>query len=577
MDISPSLHDINKFLENELMFFFFHNYRSTSNETDLVLIERLGIVLAIIKKDLSSHSSSICSHYAYTHLVRFYRLIGHTRSVFYGKGDHHLSYLMLFVWYKYFPTLAIYALHRFVVCTDGQQLALGSWRDIKYLCQFIRTYSENGAEHSLIDICCQFVNSQLDNDLQIRHIYALPRHDRGISNVSKWIPREYKQFDWLYNKLVIHWIRKNKPFILDHATDISYMSAISKSKRLYRKKIAGLNKALDTTQIKQCARNRKDIVPQHVSIYTQMKQPNLVLGYGLNDTEDRMSCSQHFKEWLDVKFSNDAIDTHVNCISSTPLPIYHYVKRAVQLIDLSAHSQPDEILYQRNLLDKEWSRLSKSFFSRLGGNAIPMIDVSDILCNINNECYYSSIGYSILFAQYGTILNRVLLVGNTPAWINLDNISGFVSVVEHIHQAVSFVYCTNANFKLAFQLIATTIRDAELEYRDIRNLRLVIFSTFSHLSNQDLFYDQIFSIFSENSVQTPFTMFWNVSKHFGEVLPCSIHQPYTGMVSGFSPFIFNTMRQHFNRYYNTPFHIMCNVLNNSHFDVLEDYITQIVT
>ena len=100
---------------------------------------------------------------------------------------------MLLNWYKYFPALAIYAIHRFVKCIDGQNNPFGSWRDIKYLCQFISTHSDLQQEHSFIDVCCDLMNSQLDLDLDIQHMYALPKHRQSISNVAKWIPREHKQ------------------------------------------------------------------------------------------------------------------------------------------------------------------------------------------------------------------------------------------------------------------------------------------------------------------------------------------------------------------------------------------------
>lgn len=567
MDSNYNLSDLQVFLQQELVFFFFHNYRETSKETDAVLIRRLSDVLSRIKYDLPVE-------HRFAYLGLFYRLIGYVRSIVSGKGDHHFAYLMLFVWYKYYPTLASYALHRFVVCTEGQHATFGSWRDIKYLCEFIKSYAVNGQDHSFIDVCCDFVNAQLDSDLQIHHVYALPKHNQTISNVAKWIPREHKQFDWLYHKLVLHWIKKNKPFILNSATDRSYLAAISKSSRIYRKKIASLNKTIDTTQIKQCARNRRDIIPQHVSRYTQMKQPNLVFGYGENDSDDRQSCSQHFKEWL----SNDECPTNLSTCHSasvTPLPIYHYVKLARQLIANSSNLLDEDVLSQMNVLDKQWTAMSKSFVPRQGGYSIPMIDVSDIMYSLNSDSYYSSIGYAILFAQCSSIANRVLVVGNKPTWINLDTTSGFVSIVEHIHSAVSSTFCTNANFSKAFHLIATTIRDAGLNRHDIRHLRLVVFSTFSQLSNNGSFYDDIISIFAEHSIQTPFIAFWNVAKRFGDLLPCSIHQNSTIMISGFSPFIFNTMLQKFKRYHTNPFHSICNILKNPHYDILEDYISRV--
>lgn len=562
----PSLH---LFLQEELVFFFFHNYRNASYSNDIRIIQRFDTVLSLIKRNLHNRVTK-------EYLILFYRLLGYTRSILSGKGDHHLSYLMLFVWYKYFPTLAIYALHRFVKCIEGQHAAFGSWRDIKYLCQFISTCSIKQQDHSFIDICCDMLNSQLDTDLQIQNIYALPIHSQSISNVAKWIPRERKQFDWLYQKLVLHWITKHKPYILSSATDASYLSAVSKSKRLYRKKIAMLNKTIDTTQIKQCARNRHDIIPHHVSRYTQMKQSNLVFGYGDNDTDDRLSCSQHFKEWFGSNMSTLSETTHQHV---APLPIYHYVKLAYLLIDNPYHLSPHQHFTQINALNKQWSTMSKSFTPYRFGYSIPIIDVSDSSSDMNSDSYYSAIGYAILFAQYSSISNRILTMSHIPTWINLDNTSGFVSIVKRIRSAMySNVLNSHSSphFNKAIHLIGKTIQDSSLRGQDIRNLRLIFFSSFSHMTSQTPIYDNIVSILSQYCFHIPFIAFWNLSKRFGKVLPCSIHQYSAVMLSGFSPILLNKLLTKFKRYHTTPYNTVCNILRSPHYDILENYIVHLI-
>jgi hypothetical protein len=564
-----STHDFHFFFQEELVFFFFHNYRLSSFADDHRLLQRYDNIIRLLRYNLHSGEGTI------EYIILFYRLLGYTRSIQYGKGDHHFSYLMLFTWYKYFPTLAVYALHRFVKCVDGQLSPLGSWRDMKYLCQFIRTYSEMGQDHSFIDVCCDFINSQLDADLDTQVVYALPIHSHSISNVAKWIPREHKRFDWLYEKLVLHWVHKNKPYILNTATNASYVSAVCKSKRLYRKKIAFLNKTMDTTQIKQCANNRRNIVPNHVSRYTQMKQPGLVFGYGLNEVDDRTSCSTLFRDWFTTQLSeNNMSNIPTPSHSVAPLPIYHYVKLAVQLITNPAILNPEAILYQTSILNQQWNTLSKSFKPHLFGHSIPIVEVSDKTCDMNCDSYYSAMGYAILFAQNSRIANRVLAVGNSPTWINLDRLSGFVSIVQHIHETIYSVSSTSPNFHDAFHLIGDTIRST-LSTRDIRNLRLVIFSSFSHLYTEHTFYENIMSVFADYSLHIPFIAFWNVSKQFGELLPCSIHQRSAVMLSGFSPMLLHSLLSKFKSHHSSPYHTVCHILQYTQYDVLENYVRSI--
>lgn len=545
--------DSNLFFQEELVYFYFYNYRELSSSDIVILSDRFGHILQLIKQNIHD---DVCGSLEY--LILFYRLLGHTRSTLYGKGEHELSYLMLFNWYKYFPALAIYAIHRFVKCVDGLKNPFGSWRDIKYLCQFISKHSDLQQEHSFIDVCCDLMNSQLDLDLDIQHMYALPKHRPSISNVAKWIPREHKQFDWLYEKLVLHWIYKNKPYILNTTTDTSYFSAISKSKRLYRKKISFLNKILDTTQIKLCTDNRHNIIPNHVSQYTQMKLPGLLLKDNDNSLEiNKLSDSPHFNPTV------------------APLPIYHYVKRAFQLLSNNTNLSKDIIGSQIDILNKQWSLLSKSFQYSRFGNSIPIIDVSEHMYNMNSDSYYATIGYAILLAQNSSFSNRIMAIDDIPIWIQFNTNQGFVSIVEHVQQSIYSSSCSHTNFHAAFHLIGKTIQDSMLNHHNIQHLRLVLFSTFSNLSTDHSLYDNILSIMSNYCFHIPFIAFWNLSKYGNDTLPCSIHQHSALLLSGFSPSLLHVLLDKYKRFHTTPYKTICNILRHSNYDVLENYIRQL--
>jgi hypothetical protein len=540
--------DYNLFFQEELVYFYFYNYRNLSCSDSKILSNRFGNILQLLKQNIQAN---ICGSLEY--LILFYRLLGHTRFILYGKGERELSYLMLLNWYKYFPALAIYAIHRFVKCVDGQSNPFGSWRDIKYLCQFISMHSDLQQEHSFIDICCDLMNSQLDLDLGIQHMYALPTHRQSISNVAKWIPREHKHFDWLYNKLVLHWIRKNKPYILNTATtDSSYFSAVNKSKRLYRKKISFLNKVLDTTQIKLCTNNRQNIVPNHVSRYTLMKLPNLFL-----NEENRLTDSSYLNQTV------------------TPLPIYHYVKRAFLLLSDHSIIPNHSILSQKNALDKEWILLSKSFNYSRFNNSIPIIDVSNHMYDMNSDSYYSAIGYAILLAQNSSFSNRILAVDKRPTWIHFDTSHGFVSIVEQVQQSIYSSSSSHTNFHDAFHLIGKIINESMLNKQHIRHLRIVIFSTFSELPSEHSLYDKIVSIISNYCFHIPFIAFWNLSKSGNVILPCSIHQHSTVLLSGFYPCLLHTLLDKYRRFHATPYKMICNILRHSNYDVLENYIRKL--
>lgn len=97
-----------------------------------------------------------------------------------------LTYMMLDVWYQFFPVLAVYALESILL------MGYGSWRDIKGLCRYLRKHSIRNllrfgeSEHPLILTAVEFMVKHLDRP-----------------GVAKWVPRESsRKLQWLYNLFV---------------------------------------------------------------------------------------------------------------------------------------------------------------------------------------------------------------------------------------------------------------------------------------------------------------------------------------------------------------------------------------
>ena len=54
-----------------------------------------------------------------------------------AKGERDLTYMMLKVWYDYKPEIAFYIFETIMLNTELKE-PLGSWKDIKYLCNYLR-------------------------------------------------------------------------------------------------------------------------------------------------------------------------------------------------------------------------------------------------------------------------------------------------------------------------------------------------------------------------------------------------------------------------------------------------------
>jgi len=88
-------------------------------------------------------------------------------------------------------------------------------------------------------------------------------------------------------------------------------------------------------------------------------------------------------------------------------------------------------------------------------------------------------------------------------------------------------------------------------------------------------YDNIVSIISNYCFHTPFIAFWNLSKSDNVILPCSIHQRSTVLLSGFSPCLLHTLLDKYRRFHATPYKMICNILRHSNYDVLENYVRKL--
>jgi hypothetical protein len=244
---------------------------------------------SILEKIIHQHKIQQITVGKYQELmITAYKMIGHTRDIIDGKGEYTLSYMQVLVWYKFFPELANFALRCFVLLDTGLH-PYGSWKDIKYFCNYC---IQNGltSTHPLVQYALELVTDEMNKNITSQSL------------IAKWIPREKsKKFGWIFNELAQLHFRH----YLESAKDTDKKNrAILKAKTDYRKLIATANIGLDTVQIKQCDKRWAQIDHTKTTSITLAKQKKAFLnltkkGEQRSLEEDRIQCAKHFSKMIE--------------------------------------------------------------------------------------------------------------------------------------------------------------------------------------------------------------------------------------------------------------------------------------
>ena len=610
-------------IKEDIVFLFFNLTRKHTKTSVSEIKHYFMNVLDLLKKNSKNNSknNSESNHSCFeTTDLRYclgiiLRLIIHTRDNRYGKGEHKLSYMLIHCLYQYFPILAIFLVKRILVHGNG----IGCWRDIKYLCEYISQNSIRRSNDSFIHECLEIMNNQLRKDLSIVCSGGNYSTKYSISNVAKWIPRENKHFSWLFDKLVLNWFgfsmyvgpeNRELPPIFD------------KYRRLYRKKINGINHLLDTTEIKQCSRELDKIIPENVSKYTLMKQPCLYLdSVSLDDSESvclynkknkKMICNKLFEKYFEQDFfgsqSKNNIDNREPGILVghrengdfrrlfADLPVSHFIKQAILLYENPTMEGFDKKV---SILNKQWDIFYADFYNRFFSinrehreqYIIPVLDISQSNQWLDSESFYVGIGIAILIALVndGDFNKRFMCIDNLPTWVAFDKTDIF-SIVSTIFDLIKSRNSTYANFYGAIDLIKNTVIESGIDTSFVDKMKIVILSDFDNIDGR--FYNNLVYRFIRNEYWDenmdmdnlitldeyfiPHFTFWNLSKKQVISMPCSYKQPKTKLLSGFSPSVLVDFFMYIENMDESPYDFIVSILYTHRYDFIDEYLSRII-
>ena len=601
-------------------------------------------------KEKSTEKSTENQYIQY--LVLIYKMIGHTRDCFYGKGEHEISYMMLTVLYKYYPVLAIFALHKFIQQpihnneinsnnsnnsnnkkyhnNSGEQ-SYGSWRDIKYFCEYLRCNTTESIHHPLIKYSIRLMNNALkkdyDNWYNVLDSYfqkiissssfssieniKKPLAREHLSGVCKWIPREYKKFDWLNEMLVIDWFEYYKPYYLSsHKSVAGYYNSLNKCKLLYRKMVSKLNKALDTTEIKLCSNQLDEIIPKNIPQIMFMKNKNKLwynniidnskLEFVTNNNKSlKQKCSFEFQRHYEKKyFLLSPFQPNREHSKNIPndIPISLIIKEAYNLYKLqkSLENNPTIINGSQNIqlkidiLNHQWNQISSIIGNELLNDFIPIIDISFEMNKLSDH-FFSSIGFAFLICCRSSLGKRFFTIDHQPTWVNLDDCNDLFSMISTFFNSIKSNSNTNYNIAQVFDMIINCISDSKMSYIKIAKLSLVLFHHHDLPSNfhrliTELFYTKGLRSSRGKPFPTPRMVYWNISNSNFCELPFNITDENAFSLSGLSSSLIrhlylldNISFDKSNNINNSnSYDLICNILNNNdRYDILGNYLMKL--
>jgi Mg-chelatase subunit ChlD len=486
-----------------------------------------------------------------------YKMIGHTRDIIDGKGEYSLSYMMVHTWYTFYPELAKFALRCFVTLDNKELQQYGSWKDLKYFCEYCKSQDDSG-DTPLIKYAIKLMNEQINIDYAN---YVSGSDD--ISLAAKWAPREKSSFGWLYSALATDYFSN----IMGTAvTEQQKDRAVIKCKTDYRKILSALNRKIDTIQIKQCAQNWQQIDFNKVTSITLSRQKKAFLNIKKNgdtrypDNFDRIQCANNFNSHV-----QNAINGKVE-MKGKRVSMGDFVKQA---IDLSRKGTQVE----KDLLNSQWRDNSSQ--NNALGKMIAMVDVSGSMEGGPMEV---AIALGIRIAEKSIVGKRVMTFSARPTWVNLEPYHDFISQVEVIKTAE---WGMNTNFHAALDLILDAIITNKMSPEDVQDMVLVILSDMQMDSgdkcNKQVLYDTMKSKYEAAGIRVhgvpykpPHILFWNLRSTAG--FPTLSNQPNTSMMSGFSPVLLNLFcEQGLDALQScTPWSLLVKSLENERYKIMEE-------
>ena len=530
------------------------NWSNTLTQLSFQLVRNYKIqhndLLSIFRR-LLEQSKHTKSGRLYNYILR---LVLHTRDIKQGKGERDLYYTLLKELADNGYLNDALSLFHYTCSTD-----LGSWKDVKYLVDFICKACGNRDElllneiHPLAQGALQILASQIEKD------YRAYQEDRegGMSLAARWAPRREKGRFARVTRFFVQTIHISKRYS-------------GKSMRDVRQMLAILNRDLDTPQINMCEGTWRDLNFNTMTSYTLLKHQKAFLNQAKDGSqrsalEDRVECANQYQNWLSSK------EKKMNV--STIFP-FEFVRNV-----MNTSLNGDEMVY----FNEAWNTQTNEQLQKISncespcGVMIPMIDVSGSMTCDNSLPLLNAIALGIRLTELnvGPFHNKAITFESSPKWANYNDQQTFV---EKVNMTRSLGWGGSTNFDAALNSILNRVIQTNMCPLAVQNMSLVVLSDMQIDYSSEVPYSTVYERFTrkfraaglKSVYKTPFVVphivFWNLRKTDG--FPTMMNQPGATTISGYNANMINVLltkgvaalRQM------TPWSLLHEILDDSRYD-----------
>jgi len=437
----------------------FSNY---DNDYEIsMIVEELQSILHFLKTHISTSSTYSVQECIYGSIFNnLMCFLAYNRDIHMGLGHRKLTYGMMTIWYEYFPQITKQMIQCFVQ-NNEQNFSFGSWRDIPEFCNYLKLNSLLGLDHPLIPFLVSFMNETLHEDWEYYKI-----HESCKTNVAKWVPRESsKKNNWLFELLFLDWSKKYTHYFKHNDSHSSYIPSLLKAKTKYRKMVSTLTKTILPIECILCAKQNDQTCPPNITSNALVKYWDVLFNQNQQFQEKYLHSIKHNVCANNLSFYIKNLDNI--CFFNPRLPrssqiyfpehIGKYVKfayRCVQHLGQYHSHVPDcpRLSEEISVLNSKWHHMCKIWnkLNFVTTNSIPVIDVH--VFSLHDKILHNAIARACFIAQKSHI-KRILFSAHIPIWINVQEASNFVHMIQIIFHALQNEILINTNIDHTLELL----------------------------------------------------------------------------------------------------------------------------